>query len=221
MRLGMWITSCPEAMGRGFWVIFFFLKAVSWDSDLGEASWFSSFGEAKSVGCTRCAARGGVRRNSQHSKNCVSLSSCWKPKSQEGNESFVPELKIVVSVSGFPMYISHIHILVLFWWLCYIFTNPFSQAGYDTRSIFKRSSTGLNSKFSFSLTTNLNMAEEPSLPYYLSIAGGRIIVFIPFPGVLVLCEIQSVSTSIWTRGAVSISHDDNHYTTGTSTTNWQ
>ena len=32
----------------------------------------------------------------------------------------------------------------------YIFTNPSAQAGYDTRSIFKRSLTGLNSEFSFS-----------------------------------------------------------------------
>ena len=31
-----------------------------------------------------------------------------------------------------------------------IFTNPYARAGYDTRSIFKRSLTGLNSKFSFS-----------------------------------------------------------------------
>ena len=31
-----------------------------------------------------------------------------------------------------------------------IFTNPSVQAGYDTRSIFKRSLTGLNSEFSFS-----------------------------------------------------------------------
>ena len=58
--------------------------------------------------------------------------------------------------------------------------------------------------------------EEHSLPYYLSIAGGGIIGFIPFPRVLVLCEIQSVSSGIWTRVAVSISYDDNHYTTGTS-----
>ena len=28
--------------------------------------------------------------------------------------------------------------------------NPFARAGYDTRSIFKRSLTGLNSEFSFS-----------------------------------------------------------------------
>ena len=39
---------------------------------------------------------------------------------------------------------------------------------------------------------------------------------IPFPKVLVLCEMQSVLSRIWTRVAVSISYDDNHYTTGTS-----
>ena len=40
--------------------------------------------------------------------------------------------------------------------------------------------------------------------------------FIPFPRVLVLCEMQSVSSRIWTRVVVSISYDDNCYTTGTS-----
>ena len=54
------------------------------------------------------------------------------------------------------------------------------------------------------------MAEEPSLSYYLPIAGGRIIGFIPFPKVLVLCEMLSASSRIWTRVAVSISYDDNH-----------
>ena len=95
--------------------------------------------------------------------------------------------------------------------LNYIY-QPLRSAGYDTRSIFKRSLAGLNSEFSFS------KAEEPSLPYYLPIAGGRIIGFILFPRVLVLCEMQSVSSRIWTRVAVSISYDDNHYTTGTSLT---
>ena len=57
---------------------------------------------------------------------------------------------------------------------------------------------------------------ELSLSYYLPIAGGRIIGLIPFPRVLVLCEMQSASSRIWTRVAVSISYDDNHYTTGTS-----
>ena len=58
-------------------------------------------------------------------------------------------------------------------------------------------------------------AEETSLTYYLPIAEGRIIGIIPFPRVLVLCEMQSVSSKIWTRVTVSISCDDNHYTTGT------
>ena len=100
-----------------------------------------------------------------------------------------------------------------------IFTNPSARAGYDTRSIFKRSLTGLNSEYSFSLTICLTKDEEPSLSYYLPIAGGRIIGFIAFPRVLVLCEMQSVSSRIWTRVAVSISYDDNHYTTGTSLIN--
>ena len=43
---------------------------------------------------------------------------------------------------------------------------------------------------------------------------------IPFPRLLVLCEMQSTSSRIWTRIAVSISYDDNHYTTGTSKLRW-
>ena len=60
------------------------------------------------------------------------------------------------------------------------------------------------------------LPEEPRLPYYLLTAGGRIIGFIPFPRVLVLCEMQSVSSRIWTRVTVSISNDENHYTSVTS-----
>ena len=72
-----------------------------------------------------------------------------------------------------------------------IFTNPSARAGYDTRLIFKWSLTGLNSEFSFFQTSRLTKAEEPSLPYYLPIAVGRIFGFIPFPRVLVLCEMKS------------------------------
>ena len=104
--------------------------------------------------------------------------------------------------------------------LCYsdfkiIFANHSARAGYDTRSIFKRSLTGFNSEFAFSYTSRLTKAEESSLPYYLPIAWGRIFGFIPFPRVLVLCEMQSVRSRIWTRVAVSLSCDGNHYTTGT------
>ena len=59
-------------------------------------------------------------------------------------------------------------------------------------SFFKRSLTGLNSEFSFSKTSCLTKAVEPSLPYYWPIAGGRIIGFIPFPRVLVWNAISLV-----------------------------
>ena len=105
-----------------------------------------------------------------------------------------------------PLFV-RIKIIILF-----ILTNPFAWAEYDTRSIFKQSLTGLNSEFSFSKTSCLTKAEEPRLPYYLHIAGGRIIGFIPFSRVLVLWEMQQVSSRIWIHVALSISFDDNHYT---------
>ena len=94
-----------------------------------------------------------------------------------------------------------------------LFTNPFAQAGYDTRSIFKRSLTSLIESL-----PSPRLIASPRLknPVYLPIDEGRIIRFIPFPRVLVLCEMRSASSRIWTRVAVSISYDDNHYTTGTS-----
>ena len=59
------------------------------------------------------------------------------------------------------------------------------------------------------------LAEEPSVPYYLPIAGGRIIGFIPFPRVLVQCEMHSVQDLNSCEPC-----DDNHYTTGTSIPQW-
>ena len=49
-------------------------------------------------------------------------------------------------------------------YLFIIFNNPSARAGYDTRSIFKRSLIGLNSEFFFSLTSCLTKAEEPVYP---------------------------------------------------------
>ena len=102
-------------------------------------------------------------------------------------------------------------------YLPYLPTPPLGQ-DMTQGQFFERSLTGLNSEFSFSETSCLTKAEEPSLPYYLPIAGGRIFGFIPFPRVLVLCEMLSVRSRIWTCVAVSISCDDNHYITGTSLT---
>ena len=64
----------------------------------------------------------------------------------------------------------------------YLPTPPLGQE-MTQGQFLKRSLTGLNSEFSFSLTSCLTKAEEPSLPYYLPIARGRIIGFIPFPRV--------------------------------------
>ena len=104
---------------------------------------------------------------------------------------------------------------VSFWVVSYLPPPPLGQ-DMTQGQFFKRSLTGLNSEFSFSCTSCLTKAEEPSLPYYLPIGGGRIIGFIPFPRVLVLCEMQSVLSRIWTLVAVSISYNDNHYTMGIS-----
>ena len=117
--------------------------------------------------------------------------------------------------TGQPNIILNLLLYIFVWYLSYL-PNPSARAGYDTRSIFKQSLTGFNSEFSFSKTSCLPKAEEPRLPYHLPIAGGRIIGFILFPRVLVLCEMQSVSSRIWTRVTVSISYDDNYYTTSTS-----
>ena len=43
---------------------------------------------------------------------------------------------------------------------------------------------------------SITKAEEPCLSYYLPLARGRIIGFVPFPRVLMLCEMQSVSCRI-------------------------
>ena len=51
-----------------------------------------------------------------------------------------------------------------------IYPTPPPWVGSDTRSIFKWSTTGLNSDF-FSYTDCLTKAKEPSLLYYLSIDG--------------------------------------------------
>ena len=63
-----------------------------------------------------------------------------------------------------------------------IYPTPLLGQDMTQGQFLKRSLAGLNSEFSFSKTSCLTKAEEPSLPYYLPIAGGRIIGFIPFQG---------------------------------------
>ena len=70
------------------------------------------------------------------------------------------------------------------------------RTGYDTRLIFKQSITGLNSEFSFSLTSCNIKVEEPSLPYFLIIAGGRTVGYISFPRVFALRVMQTALSRI-------------------------
>ena len=58
--------------------------------------------------------------------------------------------------------------------------------------------TGLNSQFSFAICC-LTKPKELSLPCYLPIAGRRIVRCVPFPRVLALSEMHTVSSRIWSR----------------------
>ena len=58
--------------------------------------------------------------------------------------------------------------------------------------------------------------KKGSLTDYSPKSEGTIVGFIPFPRVLAICEMQTASSRIWTQVVVSISHDDNCYTTSNS-----
>ena len=75
----------------------------------------------------------------------------------------------------------------------------------------------MNLEISFSLTDCYIMVNDLSLTYYSPIAERRIRGSIPFPRVIVLCEMQTALSMIWTRVVVSISYDCNRYTTNKRT----
>ena len=78
----------------------------------------------------------------------------------------------------------------------YIYIYPASaDEQYATLvQFFKRSLPGFNSEFCFSKTGCHPKIKNYSLPYYLSIAGGKISGFIPFSRLLALSE-----KCIWSR----------------------
>ena len=84
------------------------------------------------------------------------------------------------------------------------------QAGCCTMSLFKRSKTGLNWKFSFSKTGCLTKAKENSVMYHSSIGGGRE-WFMPFLLILARDKTQTADVKIWTRIAQSTSNDNERY----------
>ena len=84
------------------------------------------------------------------------------------------------------MYKPYLHLLGLSYNIyLYLPTSPQKQ-DVTLAQFFKQSLTGLNSKFSFSKNGCHTKFEEPNLPNYLPLSGGKIVGFIPFPKVLLL-----------------------------------
>ena len=81
----------------------------------------------------------------------------------------------------------------------YIYPTPPPQEEYNTRSIFKWSTVGLNSEFSFSLTGCLTKVKEFGIPYYWPKAGGRADGFMPFPRMRwnAISLIQGLNSNSW------------------------
>ena len=119
------MTSCPEAMGRDSWVFWkkLLVEIRGWTKRVDFWTW----GRPVQLWTTGCPHVGGSDGTVGVVK-IVSLSSCWKPKSHEGNKSFVPEpressvFRDSYSCDRLThpytciLYISHNHIL----WMCYI-----------------------------------------------------------------------------------------------------
>ena len=129
MRLGMWMTSCLEAIGWGFWVIFEkkLLIEIWTETKRVDFRFWTRPGQLGLRDPPRMVGSGGkVSR-----VKIVSLSSYWKLKSEEGNKSFVPELLRVVTVSSvfrIPMHTNILrihyitmHMNILQIWIFHIF----------------------------------------------------------------------------------------------------
>ena len=77
-----------------------------------------------------------------------------------------------------------------------VFTNSFIWAGCDPRQIFKRTLAGFDSELSFSWIGCCTKGKWPSLPYYLPIAGWRIIGSISLFLILFWSYFLSLSLSL-------------------------
>ena len=67
--------------------------------------------------------------------------------------------------------------------------TPLHEQEVTQGQFVKGSFTGLKSEFSFSKTGCHTKAKEPSLLYFLSIAGKKLLGFMLLPGILALCEM--------------------------------
>ena len=136
-------------------------------------------------------------------------------------------------MTSFCFFLKNIYIYIYIYILVYIYiyicnTRSFFKCGLTFFQVwfiqhkvilqvwFNILSSVVYSDFSFSWTNHHTKAEEPTLSYYLLIAGAGIIGFIPFPKVLALYKMQTVSYKIWTHFTVSLFYKSNHYTKKTT-----
>ena len=120
MWTGTGMTSCPEATSWGFWDLK--KKKAELRFRLEECSRFLD-----QLEFTKCAARGGVGWKSKHRRElCLSVLMSKNFKLKKVNKSLVPEP--ILCISGFPMYISRIHISVVFFDVDMLITKGFTYA---------------------------------------------------------------------------------------------
>ena len=90
----------------------------------------------------------------------------------------------------------HIHTLCLYTYILIFNQIPPYERDVTQNQFFKLNLSDLNSEPSFSYIGYHTKVKEPSLAYYLCIAGERIIGFILFLRVLALRKIQTASSRI-------------------------
>ena len=113
---GTWMTSCPEAMGWGFWNL---KKNSELWFGLGRSKLIFGARRGQTSSLRRGSARGRVRCKSQHRKKlCLSLLISKNLKLKKVIKSFLPEPKKshkCFVFFGFLYAFLHIRILVVFW----------------------------------------------------------------------------------------------------------
>ena len=95
-------------------------------------------------------------------------------------------------------WINKVVITVFSCWM-YEFTNAFTRARCDTRSIVLSGVLQIWIQFSFFLISCHTKVKEPCLPYHLFMARERIVGFVSFPMVLMLNERPKALSRIWTQ----------------------
>ena len=127
-----------------------------------------------------------------HSSSCVRLSTFYTLIDTRVLNSF-EELCImrVVALNSFARVLnSHGGAFIYIYIYIYIYLSPWAECNRRFNMFEFR-------VFLFLTKCHTNL-KEPHLPYYLPIIRRRTVGFISFPSSLVLCDMQTTSSRIWT-----------------------